>query len=70
MGFADKIGFRLGTSKNVKWINPVSGKLTDLKLHPLQIMDVTLTDYMKLEYKEALNMCKSIIQETKKIMEI
>lgn len=66
MGFADKIGFRLGTSKNVKWINPVSGKLTDLKLHPLQIMDVTLTDYMKLEYKEALNMCKSIIQETKK----
>lgn len=67
MGYADCPGFRLGTSKRVRWINPVKKELTNLVLHPLQIMDVSLGGecYMNLTYNKALALCLKIIRETK-----
>ncbi len=63
MGYADVSGFRLGTCRPVKWINPVTGKVTSLTLHPLTVMDVSLSDksYMFLNAHEAYEYCIRLI---------
>ncbi len=55
MGFPDRIGFRLQTTRAVRWINPKTMTLTNLTLHPLTIMDCTLSNanYMNLNEDEA-----------------
>lgn len=67
MSFADVAGFRLGTSKPVKWINPVTLQVTNLTLHPLTLMDSTLSEkhYMGLDIDEAFTYCKKIINQVK-----
>jgi hypothetical protein len=59
MGYADMAGFRLGTCKPVKWINPASRKLTNLTLHSLIIMDCTLHEkkYMYMNSFDAYQYC-------------
>ncbi len=66
-GFADEAGFRLQTTRAVRWINPSSYKLTNLTLHPLMIMDVTLSneDYMNLSEDEAYFLCTNIIDKVR-----
>ena len=67
MGYADIAGFRLGTCRAVRFINPATRKLTSLTLHPLTIMDCTLSEphYMNLTHKEALSYSQILINETK-----
>ena len=67
MGYADIAGFRLGTCRAVRFINPATRKLTSLTLHPLTIMDCTLSEphYMNLTYKEAHPYSQTLINETK-----
>ncbi|MBR1808496.1 MAG: polysaccharide deacetylase family protein [Paludibacteraceae bacterium] len=67
IGFADKAGFRLCTSRPVRWINPKTLKLTNLTLHPLTIMDCTLsnTNYMNLNEEEAFYLCQQLIDKTR-----
>ncbi len=68
MGYADIAGFRLGTCRATKFINPATRKLTALTLHPLTAMDCTLTEphYMNLDYKQAFSYSQSLINETEK----
>ena len=68
MGYADIAGFRLGTCRAVRFINPKTKRLSSLTLHPLTMMDCTLTheNYMGLSYKESLQYAKNLIYETKK----
>ena len=68
MGYADIAGFRIGTCRATRFINPATRKLTTLTLHPLTIMDCTLTTprYMNLNHKQALSYTKSLINETQK----
>jgi hypothetical protein len=63
LGYADVAGFRLGTCRPVKWINPNTRQLTTLTLHPLTIMDVSLSDkrYMYLNAHEAYEYCIRLI---------
>lgn len=67
MGFADQAGFRLQTTRAVRWINPKTMRLTNLTLHPLNIMDCTLsnTNYMNLTEDEAYFLCERIIDKVK-----
>ena len=53
MGYADRVGFRLGTSRCINWIDPETMEITPLKLHPLIIMEGTLVGYMKLGEDES-----------------
>ena len=55
MGYADVAGFRLGTCRSVRWINPELKELTTLTLHPLTVMDGSLSDkrYMYLNAHDA-----------------
>jgi len=63
LGYADVAGFRLGTCRPVKWINPRTRQLTSLNLHPLAIMDSTLSDkrYMYMNAHEAYEYCIRLI---------
>lgn len=56
LGYADVAGFRLGTCRPVHWINPQNKRVSPLLLHPLTVMDCTLSEpaYMHLEFEEAL----------------
>jgi len=64
MGYADIAGFRLGTCRPVRWINPHNRELTPLMLHSLTIMDVTLSEkrYMFMNAHDALQYCISLIE--------
>ncbi len=67
MGFADQVGFRLQTSRAVRWINPYTYKLTNLTMHPLLVMDNTLsqTKYMGLTEDEAYFLCERLIAKVR-----
>lgn len=67
MGFADQAGFRLQTSRAVRWINPQTMQLTPLTLHPLIVMDNTLSEpkYMNLTEDEAYFLCERLIEKVR-----
>ena len=68
LGYADIAGFRLGTCRPIQWINPATRRVTKLKLHPLTVMDCTLsnTNYMNLDYESALHYVEQLLMQTKK----
>lgn len=63
LGYADMAGFRLGTCRAVKFINPATRKTNDLILHGLTIMDRTLDDkrYMYMNAHDAQQYCIQLI---------
>ena len=69
MGYADIAGFRLGTSLPVRFINPVTRRLSTLTLHPLTIMDSTLNEfkYMNLESDRAEEYCNRLINNIRNV---
>jgi hypothetical protein len=64
MGYADVAGFRLGTCRSVRFINPHYKTLTKLVLHPITIMDGTLSDkrYMYMNAHDAFQYCEQLIK--------
>jgi hypothetical protein len=65
MMFPDQIGFRLQTTRAVRWINPKTMTLTNLVLHPLTVMDCTLSNsnYMNLNEDEAYFECQRLFEK-------
>ena len=65
MMFPDQVGFRLQTTRPVRWINPKTMQLTDLALHPLTVMDCTLSNsnYMNLSEDEAYFECQRLFDK-------
>jgi len=68
LGFADVAGFRLGTCRPVRWLNPQTLDIENITLHPLTIMDCTLSNenYMNLDFETAFEACRNLINEVKK----
>lgn len=68
MGYADVAGFRLGTCRSVNWIDPVLQELTSLTLHPLTVMDGSLSDkrYMFLNAHDAYEYTVRLIETVEK----
>jgi hypothetical protein len=69
MGYADVAGFRLGTSLPVRYINPVTRRLSALRLHPLTVMDSTLNEvgYMNLTRDRAEEYCMRLIHNIRNV---
>lgn len=65
MMFPDQAGFRLQTTRAVRWINPITWQLTELTLHPLTVMDCTLSHehYMGLTEDEAYFHCQRLFEK-------
>lgn len=66
LGYYDTIGFRTGMCYPYPWYDLEREEKTDLMLHPFQIMDVSLKNYLKLTPEDAINRAKPIITEVKK----
>ena len=51
----------------MRWINPKTYQLTNLTLHPLMIMDNTLSqaNYMNLSEDEAYFLCERLIDKVR-----
>lgn len=67
MGFAEDIGFRAGTSRPFYWYDLEKDEMTDLKITPFQVMDVTLNKYLGLKPEEAVEQCTKIIRKIKDV---
>ena len=67
MGYPDAIGFRAGTSRSFQWYDLLNEQITSLRIHPFQIMDVSLKNYMKLSTQEANKAVKKIIGKIKEV---
>ena len=68
MAFPDRAGFRLQTTRAVRWINPRTMQLTPLTLHPLTVMDCTLSNanYMNLQTEdEAYFFCEQLFDKVR-----
>ena len=63
--YADVVAYRLGTTRAVNYINPKTKQISNLILHPLSIMDATLSNYMELNIEEAFDICKKTINTIK-----
>ncbi len=65
MGYVEVAGFRLGTCRPVRFINPNTRYLWEITMHPLTIMDVSLSrkDFMNLDYSEAEAYAHRLIRE-------
>lgn len=68
LGYADMAGFRLGTCRPVKWINLLTKQVTNLTLHTLAIMDVSLSDkrYMYMNAHDAYLYCEQLVNSVEK----
>lgn len=67
MGYASQIGFRAGICTPFPFFDLEKNELTDLMLHPFQIMDGTLNQYLKLSTQEALKEINDIYVEIKAV---
>lgn len=66
MGYADVVGFRLGTCRPVRWLDPVRREVSDLQLHPMTVMECTLDNenYMGIADEEtAFSIVKGLLQQ-------
>lgn len=62
MGYADALGFRLGTSRPVRFINPNTRGLSDLVCHPLTLRDSTLAQLFEGE-EQAYDAARQLIEQ-------
>lgn len=67
MGYADHVGFRAGTCRPYKFYDLEYDMATNLTIHPITYMDVTLNKYMHLNIKEAQVVVDNLIKEVKAV---
>jgi hypothetical protein len=68
LGYADVAGFRTGTCRKYRWINPENGEAAqNLWIHPMIMMDCTVGDkkYMNLSEDKGLDTVKKLIDQTR-----
>lgn len=63
MGFASQAGFRAGTCTAFRFFDLSQNKTTNLTIHPFQIMDVTLKNYLQLQPDQALILIEELMNE-------
>lgn len=68
LGYADSVGFRVGTCRPYYFINPRTKTVSKILEHPMVIMECSLDrhNYMGLDYNKAVELCKKLIDETYK----
>lgn len=67
MGFASVAGFRAGTCTPFQFFDLSKNQCTELMIHPFQVMDVTLKNYMHLNAEKAEQLVDELMNEVKKV---
>ncbi|HLH57166.1 MAG TPA: polysaccharide deacetylase family protein [Verrucomicrobiae bacterium] len=73
VGFADQIGFRCGTCREFPVFDACDSKKLKLRERPLALMDVTITDYLKLspeQIAEQLRALWTVVRDLGGTMEV
>ncbi len=65
MACHERIGFRAGTSRSFSWFDLEKNEVTELRIYPFSVMDVTLRNYMNLSPIDALQQSKVLIDSIK-----
>jgi hypothetical protein len=60
MGYADQVGFRMGTARKTPWFNLRTNEKSALQLQPFCYMDGTLNEYLQLTPAQALTVVKTL----------
>lgn len=68
LGYADTVGFRVGTCKPYRFMNPANGRLSNVIIHPMEVMECTLdrSSYMNLSFEEAVKTCEILVEQVYK----
>jgi hypothetical protein len=66
MGYSDEPGFRAGIARPFMFYDILEEKITDLRIFPFQVMDVTLSGHKKLKVADAKEVISNMIIQTKK----
>lgn len=67
MGFASLVGFRAGTCTAFHFFDLSRNQRTELIIHPFQIMDVTMKNYLKMDPKQAWQLTEKLMREVKNV---
>ena len=67
MCYHDEAGFRAGIARPYMFYDIVEDKQTDLRIVPFQVMDVTLSEYKKLDPVASKELIYKLINETRKV---
>ena len=67
MGYASHPGFRAGIAMPFPFFDVARNIATDLMVHPITLMDVTMRDYHRLNVENSLEMTKNLIQTVKAV---
>jgi len=65
MGYADAVGFRASVAHSFYWFDLEKNEATSLRIHPFQVMDVSLKEYMKLSVEEAKEKIAYLLEVTR-----
>ena len=67
MGFASLAGFRAGTCTAFPFFDLSANRSTELLIHPFQMMDVTLKNYLKMSPDDGWRVIEELMREVKKV---
>lgn len=67
MGYASSPGFRAGIASSFLFYDLEHDVSTNLRIHPLTVMDGTLRDYMNMDVDAAFETIKTLIDEVKAV---
>lgn len=67
MCFPSRPGFRASIATPFLWFDITKDKITNLTIHPFQVMDVTLLHYRSMRKVDAVKKIKSLMNETAKV---
>lgn len=67
MGYAQQIGFRASTAFPFFWYDLSKEKITDLRIYPFAVMDVSLKQYLGLPPDEVMKKVQPLINVTQKV---
>jgi hypothetical protein len=66
MGYSDEPGFRAGLARSFRFYDVSEDEITDLRIFPFQVMDVTITGYKKMNADAAKDVISNLILQAKK----
>jgi len=67
MGYASHLGFRAGLTIPFYFFDLSRNEPTNLRIHPVAIMDVTLKDYARLNAQQSLETIRHVIQKIRSV---
>jgi len=67
MGYASEPGFRAGVAQSFQFYDLDNDISTGLRIHPFQLMDGTLCDYLKLQPEQATQKAIELIRRVKEV---